>query len=77
MPSPGRVLLIGVCLLIGSVRARGEERGAAPLDEAEWREAMSRVHARFGYVPIYVGQVSEQPARPVRMPTPRKAARHN
>ena len=48
MPSPGRVLLIGVCLLIGSARARGQERGAAPPDEAGWREAMARVHARFG-----------------------------
>ena len=37
MPNPGRVLLIGVCLLIGSVRARGQERGAAPPGEAGWR----------------------------------------
>jgi hypothetical protein len=47
MPSPGRVLLIGVCLLIGSARARGEGRGATPPAEAGWREAMARVHARF------------------------------
>ena len=48
MPSPGRVLLIGVCLLLGAARARGREPRAAPPGEAGWREAMARVHARFG-----------------------------
>ena len=48
MTRPGRVLLFGACLLLGSVRARGQEREAAPPDETGWREAMARVHARFG-----------------------------
>ena len=48
MTRPGRVLLFGVCLLLGSDRARGQEREAAPPDETGWREAMARVHARFG-----------------------------
>jgi hypothetical protein len=30
-----------------------------------------RVYARFGYVPIYVGRVSDQPQRVVRIPSPR------
>jgi hypothetical protein len=30
-----------------------------------------RVYKRFGYVPIYVGQVLAEPQRPVRMPSPR------
>lgn len=28
-------------------------------------------YSRFGYVPIYVGLVTDQPERPVRMPSPR------
>jgi len=30
-----------------------------------------RVYAKFGYVPIYVGQVTDEPHRVVRIPTPR------
>ncbi len=30
-----------------------------------------RVYAKFGYVPIYVGLVSNQPQRVVRIPSPR------
>lgn len=30
-----------------------------------------RVYRRFGYVPIYVGQVSVEPPAPVRIPSPR------
>jgi hypothetical protein len=32
-----------------------------------------RVYARFGYVPIFVGQVSATPRKPVRIPTPRRS----
>ncbi len=30
-----------------------------------------RCYDRFGYVPIYVGLVTDRPRRPVRIPTPR------
>ena len=30
-----------------------------------------RAYARFGYVPIFVGLVTDQPPAPIRMPTPR------
>ncbi len=30
-----------------------------------------RVYAKFGYVPIYVGRVSDEPQPVVRIPTPR------
>ena len=30
-----------------------------------------RVYARFGYVPIYVGQILAEPSPPVRIPGPR------
>src|SRR4051812_44786054 len=47
MTKPGRILLFGACLLLGSVGAQGQESGTAPPDEAGWREAVMRVHARF------------------------------
>ncbi|MEX0716985.1 MAG: hypothetical protein WD066_10370 [Planctomycetaceae bacterium] len=28
-------------------------------------------YSRFGYVPIYVGFVTDEPPRPLRVPTPR------
>jgi hypothetical protein len=28
-------------------------------------------YQRFGYVPIYVGLITDEPARPVRIPSPR------
>ena len=31
-------------------------------------ELIKRVHARYGYVPIHVDRVTEQPAEPVRIP---------
>lgn len=31
-----------------------------------------RVYTKFGYVPIYVGQVSTVPRRTVRIPSPRR-----
>ena len=30
-----------------------------------------RVYARFGYVPIYIGQIAVEPSPPVRVPSPR------
>jgi hypothetical protein len=39
--------------------------GADKLDVA------GRAYARFGYVPIFVGLVTDQPPAPIRMPTPR------
>src|SRR5437773_9922591 len=30
-----------------------------------------RAYERFGYLPIYVGQVSVEPPRPARIPSPR------
>lgn len=32
-----------------------------------------RIYAKFGYVPIYVGRVSAEPHRVVRMPSPRRS----
>jgi hypothetical protein len=34
-------------------------------------EVAMRVYDRFGYQPIYVGLVSDQPTSPVRVPSPR------
>ena len=34
-------------------------------------ELALRVYRRFGYVPIYVGLVSDEPLRMLRVPTPR------
>jgi hypothetical protein len=41
------------------------ESGPDKLDVA------GRAYARFGYVPIYVSLVSDQPTPPVRIPSPR------
>lgn len=38
-------------------------------------ELALRVYRRFGYVPIYVGLVSDEPPRPLRAIPPRVAAR--
>ncbi len=34
-------------------------------------EAAKRAYALAGYVPIYVGLVTDQPPRPIRIPSPR------
>lgn len=34
-------------------------------------EVALRAYRRFGYVPIYVGRVSDQPLRTLRVPSPR------
>jgi hypothetical protein len=34
-------------------------------------EVAKQAYAQVGYVPIYVGMVSEEPPRPVRIPSPR------
>ncbi len=34
-------------------------------------ELAMRMYQRFGYVPIYVGHVSDDPVRTLRVPTPR------
>jgi hypothetical protein len=42
------------------------------VDSAEDEIALGlRVYSKFGYVPIYVGMVSAEPPRPVRIPSPR------
>ena len=41
------------------------ESGADKLDVGK------RAYARFGYVPIFVGLVTDQPPIPVRLPSPR------
>ena len=38
---------------------------------ADQVELALRVYRRFGYVPIYVGLVSDEPVRMLRVPTPR------
>lgn len=37
-------------------------------------ETVERAYARFGYVPIFVGLVSNQPTDAVRIPSPRSVA---
>lgn len=44
------------------------EIGDTPLETVE------RAYTRFGYVPIFVGLISDQPATPVRIPSPRSVA---
>lgn len=34
-------------------------------------EVARRAYSRFGYVPIYVSRVSDEPIAPVRVPSPR------
>ena len=41
------------------------DSGSVKLDVA------GRAYARFGYVPIYVSLVTDQPPLPVRLPSPR------
>ena len=46
--------------------------GGVVVDSDEDEIALAqRVYAKHGYVPIYVGHVSDQPQRPVRIPSPR------
>jgi hypothetical protein len=47
------------------------EAGADKLDVA------ARAYHRFGYVPIFVSLVADQPAAPVRIPSPRTRAQEN
>ena len=42
---------------------------------ADQIELALRVYARFGYVPIYVGPVSDRPPRVLRVPSPRLLGR--
>jgi hypothetical protein len=37
-------------------------------------EVAGRAYARFGYVPIYVSLVTDQPLAPIRIPSPRLIA---
>jgi hypothetical protein len=34
-------------------------------------EVARKAYARFGYIPIYVGLISEAPVKPARLPSPR------
>jgi hypothetical protein len=34
-------------------------------------EVAERAYARFGYIPIFVTQVTERPLKPIRIPSPR------
>jgi hypothetical protein len=34
-------------------------------------EVVKRAYAQYGYIPIYVGLVTDQPPPPVRVPSPR------
>jgi hypothetical protein len=45
------------------------ESGPDKLDVA------GRAYARFGYVPIYVSKVTDQPQPPIRVPSARSAIR--
>lgn len=45
--------------------------GRVIVEGADQIEVARRAYAQVGYVPVYVGLVSEEPARPVRIPSPR------
>jgi hypothetical protein len=34
----------------------------------------TRVYQRFGYIPVFIGHVTDQPQIPIRIPTPRRAS---
>lgn len=38
-------------------------------------EVAQQAYSQCGYIPIYVGHVSTEPQKPVRIPTPRSAVR--
>jgi len=45
--------------------------GCVIAEGPEQVEVAKQAYARAGYVPIYVGLVTEEPPRPVRLPSPR------
>ena len=45
--------------------------GCVIAEGPEQVEVAKQAYARAGYVPIYVGLVTEEPSRPVRLPSPR------
>ena len=45
--------------------------GQAVESGTEKLEVAGRAYARFGYVPIFVSLVTDQPLAPIRIPTPR------
>ena len=34
----------------------------------------TQVYQRFGYIPVFIGQVTEKPKTPIRIPSPRPAS---
>jgi hypothetical protein len=46
-------------------------QGGVIAEGADQVEVAKRAYARAGYVPIYVGLVTQEPPRPVRIPSPR------
>jgi len=45
--------------------------GCVIAEGPEQVEVAKQAYSRAGYVPIYVGLVTEEPSRPVRLPSPR------
>lgn len=58
----------GLFVAIHDGRVVGD--GADPVD------VVKRAYRQFGYIPIYVGQVTDQPPPPVRIRTPRLVQNH-
>ncbi len=46
-------------------------QGAVVAQGTDQIEVAMQAYGQFGYVPIYVGLVSDEPPRPVRVPSPR------
>jgi hypothetical protein len=49
-------------------------RGGVVAEGADQVDVARQAYARVGYVPVYVGRVSAEPERPVRLPSPRLLA---
>ena len=60
-------------VLLGSFPGRyvAVHRGNIVAEGSDQIEVARQAYERVGYVPVYVGKVSIEPVRPVRLPSPR------
>jgi hypothetical protein len=68
-----RAFLRLVPTLLGTHRGRyiAVHGGRAVAEGDDQIELAKRVYAEIGYVPVYVGRVTDEPAPPLRIPSPR------
>ncbi len=71
------VLILSTCTILGASHARGQQPGGAGRAEADWREAMSRVHARFHGRPGTFAHFGDSITVSLAFWTPLKYARKN